>query len=107
MLSREISPKFKTFPPDFNIKVINRIYHEGKAKEVICFLDKNAALLYNQFIGDDKINGIFRPLSYHIKKMKERKLDKNYLDLIVSTAKSFEEKTRNKIPRDRKKKKVE
>ena len=107
MLSQKISPKFTTFSPDFNIKVIDRIYQEGKAKEVISFLDENVALLYRQFIGDDKINGIFQPLSYHIEKMKEINQDKNYLDLIVSTAKIFEEKTRNKIPRDRKKKKVE
>jgi len=107
MLSKKISPKFKNFPPDYNIQLIDRIYQEGKAKEVISFLDKSALLLYNQFIGDDKRGGTFKPLSYHIDVLKEKNLDKNYLDLIVETAKNFETNTNNKKPRDRKKKKVE
>jgi len=107
MLSKKISPKFKNIPPDYNIQLIDRIYQEGKAKEVISFLDKSALLLYNQFIGDDERGGIFKPLSYHIDVLKEKNLDKNYLDLIVETAKNFWENTNKKKPRDRKKKKVE
>ena len=107
MLSKKISPKFKNIPPDYNIQLIDRIYQEGKAKEVISFLDKSALLLYNQFIGDDERGGIFKPLSYHIDVLKEKNLDKNYLDLIVETAKNFWGNTNNKKPRNRKKKKVE
>ena len=107
MLSKKISPKFKNIPPDYNIQLIDRIYQEGKAKEVISFLDKSALLLYNQFIGDDERGRIFKPLSYHIDVLKEKNLDKNYLDLIVETAKNFWENTNKKKPRDRKKKKVE
>lgn len=106
MLYQTISSKFEKFPPDYNIKLIDKIYREGKAKEVISFLNMKVLSLYNRFIEDDKANGKFNPLTYHIERLKkkEKKLDNDYLEAIVSTAKNFEANTREKKSRKRKKK---
>jgi hypothetical protein len=106
MFYEKISSKFKNFPPDYNIKLIDKIYQEGKAKEVISFLDTKVLLLYKRFIEDDKTSGKFKTLAYHIERMKEKekKLDKDYLDAFISTAKNFEANTREKKSRKRKKK---
>jgi hypothetical protein len=106
MLYEKISSKFKNFPPDYNIKLIDKIYQEGKAKEVISFLDTKVLLLYKRFIEDDKTSGKFKTLACHIERMKEKekKLDKDYLDTFISTAKNFEANTREKKSRKRKKK---
>ena len=105
MLSAKISPKYLNFAPDYNKKVIDKIYREGKAKEIISFLDKKVLLFYNQFIEDDKKSTKFKTLAYHIESLKEKE-DQNYLESVVSTAKNFEENTRRKKSRKKKKKKV-
>lgn len=104
MLSANISSKFSTFSPNYNKKVIDKIYRDGKATEVISFLNTKVLLLYNQFINDDKKNGKFKTLEYHIESLKEKD-DENYLKKFVLTAKNFEKNMRNKKPREKKKKK--
>lgn len=104
MLSASISSKFKNFSPNYNKEVIDKIYREGKATEVISFLNTKVLLLYNQFINDDKKNGKFKTLEYHIESLKEEE-DENYLEAVVLTAKNFEKNTRIKKPREKKKKK--
>jgi len=104
MLSANISSKFSTFPPNYNKKLIDNIYREGKATEVISFLNTKVLFLYNQFINDDKKNGKFKTLAYHIESLKEKD-DENYLEAVVLTAKNFVETTKNKRPREKKKKK--
>ena len=105
MLSAKISPKYLNFAPDYNKKVIDRIYREGKAKEVISFLDEKVLLFYNKFIEDDKKRGKFKALAYHIESLKKKE-DEKYLESVVSTAKNFEENTRRKKSREKKKKKL-
>ena len=105
MLSAKISPKYLNFAPDYNKKVIDKIYQEGEAKEIISFLDKKVLLFYNKFIEDDKKSGKFKTLAYHIENLKKKE-DEKYLESLVSTAKNFEENTRNKKSREKKKKKV-
>ena len=104
MLSAKISPKYLNFAPDYNKKVIDKIYREGKSKEIISFLDKKVLLFYNQFIEGDKKSTKFKTLAYHIESLKEKE-DQNYLESVVSTAKNFEENTRRKKSREKKKKK--
>ena len=52
MLYEKISSKYKKFPEDYNKKIIDKIYQEGKAEEVISFLNQKVLLLYNRFIED-------------------------------------------------------
>ena len=104
MLSAKISPKYLNFAPDYNKKVIDEIYREGKDKEVISFLDQKVLLFYNKFIEDDKKSGKFKTLAYHIESLKEKE-DEKYLASVVSTAKNFEKDTRRKKSREKKKKK--
>jgi hypothetical protein len=104
MLCEKISSKYKKFPEDYNKKIIDKIYQEGKAEEVINFLNQKVLLLYNRFIEDDKERGNFKPLTYYIERMKEKEKD-DYLETIISTAKNFEVNIRQKKSRNRKKKK--
>jgi hypothetical protein len=105
MLYEKISSKFKKFPEDYNKKLIDKIYQEGKAKEVISFLNQKVLLLYNRFIEDDKERGNFKPLAYHIERLKEKEND-DYLETLISTAKNFEVNIRQKKSRNRKKIKI-
>ena len=104
MLSQKISSKYTKFPSDFNKKVIDKIYREGKAKEIISFLNKKVLILYNKFIENDKKSDEFKTLAFYIESLKKES-DKNYLESVVSTAKNFEENIRKKRPRENKKKK--
>lgn len=108
MLCEKISSKFKNFPPDYNKKLIDRIYREGKAKEVISFLNMKVLSLYNRYIEDDKTVGNFKTLAYHIERLREKEenLDNNYLETFISTAKNFEANIREKKARKRKKNKI-
>ena len=104
MLSQKISSKYTKFPSDFNKKVIDKIYREGKAKEIISFLNKKVLILYNKFIENGKKSDKFKTLEFYIESLKEES-DKNYLESVVSTAKNFEENIRKKRSRENKKKK--
>ena len=108
MLCEKISSQFKNFPPDYNKKLIDRIYREGKAKEVISFLNMKVLSLYNRYIEDNKTVGNFKTLAYYIERMREEEenLDNNYLENFISTAKNFEANTREKKARKRKKNKI-
>ena len=105
MLSQKISSKYTKFPSDFNKKVIDKIYREGKAKEIISFLNKKVLILYNKFIENGKKSDKFKTLEFYIESLKEES-DKNYLESVVSTAKNFEENIRKKNSRGKKKKKI-
>ena len=105
MFSQRISSKYTKFPSDYNKKVIDRIYREGKAMEIISFLNKKVLILYNEFIGNGKKSENFKTLDFYIESLKEES-DKDYLESVVSTAKNFEENIRKKNSRGKKKKKI-
>lgn len=104
MLSQKISSKYKNFPSDFNKKVIDKIYREGKAMEIISFLNKKVLILYNEFIEKGKKHEKFKTLDFYIESLKKES-DKDYLESVASTAKNFEENIRKKHSKGEKKKK--
>jgi hypothetical protein len=104
MLSQKISSKYTKFPSDYNKKVIDKIYREGKAKEIINFLNNKVLILYNKFIENGKKSDKFKTLAFYIESLKEES-DENYLESVVTTAKNFEENIRKKRSKENKKKK--
>lgn len=101
VLSKEISTKYKKNNSfvNYNEKQINKLYKDGKVKEVIDILEKTVRDLYNIFINKEDNNETLEGfetlednINYLRKKMnKEEKGDiEAYLNKYRTTAKNFE-----------------
>ena len=101
VLSKEISTKYKKNNGFvyYNEKQINKLYKDGKVKEVIDILEKTVRDLYNIFINKEDNNETLEGfetlednINYLRKKMnKEEKGDiEAYLNKYRTTAKNFE-----------------
>ena len=102
ILSKEISTKYKDNNGfyNYNEKQINKLYKEGKAKNVIDILEKTVRDLYNIFInkednnetlqGFETLEDNIQNLREKMKKQKEKINIERYLYKYRKTAKNFE-----------------
>ena len=102
ILSKEISSKYKDNNGfyNYNEKQINKLYKEGKAKNVIDILEKTVRDLYNIFInkednnetlqGFETLEDNIQNLREKMKKQKEKINIERYLYKYRKTAKNFE-----------------
>ena len=98
--------KFICFDLDYNKKLINKVYEEGKEKKIIYILDKTIKEMWFAYINDDINNDFigFETIKHDIKKLRKIGETETYINLFIKIANNFENifneinprKTRNK-----------
>jgi dGTP triphosphohydrolase len=110
VFSCKLSKKCSTKEELYNKIEIEKIFSEGKNKEMMEKLEKTVRNMYNSYIKDEKIEG-FKTLKDDIEDLKqemkangEEKLIDNYIKKYIHTAFNFEEILSQKTERNKKKK---
>ena len=98
--------KFICFDFDYNKKLINKVYEEGKEIKIIYILDKTIKELWYAYINDDKNNDFigFDTIKDDINKLRKKGESENYIKLYVNIANNFEKIFQSINPRNRRKK---
>ena len=99
--------KFICFDLDYNKKLINKVYEEGKEKKTIYILDKTIKEMWLAYINDDKNNDFvgFETIKHDIKKLRKIGETEKYINLYVKIANDFENIFNEINPRNTRKKK--
>jgi hypothetical protein len=111
VFSCKLSKKCSTKGELYNKIKIEKIFSEGKNKEMMEILEKTVRNMYNSYINDEKIEG-FKTLKDDIEELKqemkakgeEEKLIDDYIKKYIHTALNFEEILSKKTERNKKKK---
>ena len=93
IFSQNLTTKIVSFDKDYNIKLIDKLYKEGKEEKVINILNKTIKDLWRVYINDD-VNQNFRgfdTLKNDIDKLKKIGESEKYIELYVNVAKKFED----------------
>lgn len=80
LFSDKISKKYSNSPDDYNKKIIEQIYKENEAKNVISILDKKVRDMYNIYSKDIKLEG-FLTLEDDLKKQRKLMIKRNEDDI--------------------------
>ena len=102
IFSARLTTKIVSFDSDYNKKLINKIYQEGKEKKVIYILDKTIKELWIAYINDDKNKDFigFETIKYDIKKLREMGENESYIKHYINIANNFEIIFNNINPRN-------
>ena len=111
VFSCKLSKKCSTKEKSYNKIEIEKIFSEGKNKEMMEILEKTVRNMYNSYINDEKIEG-FKTLKDDIEELKqemkakgeEEKLIDDYIKKYIHFALNFEEILSKKNERNNKKK---
>ena len=106
IFSENLTSKIVSFDSDYNKKLINKIYLEGKEKKVIYILDKTIKEIWIAYINDDKNNDFmgFETIKHDIKKLRAMGETEYYIRLYVKMANNFENIFNSINPRNIRKK---
>ena len=102
IFSQNLTAKIVSFDKDYNIKLIDKLYKEGKEEKVINILNKTIKDLWIVYINDD-VNKNFRgfeTLKNDIDKLKKSGESEKYIELYVNVAKKFEDIFKEMNPRN-------
>jgi hypothetical protein len=102
IFSQNLTAKIVSFDKDYNIKLIDKLYKEGKEEKVINILNKTIKELWIVYINDD-VNKNFRgfeTLKNDIDKLKKSGESEKYIELYVNVAKKFEDIFKEMNPRN-------
>ena len=106
IFSENLTTKIVSFDSDYNKKLINKIYLEGKEKKVIYILDKTIKEIWIAYINDDKNNDFrgFETIKHDIKKLRAMGETEYYIRLYIKMANNFENIFNSINPRNIRKK---
>ena len=106
IFSEKLTTKIVSFDSDYNKKLINKIYREGKEKKVIYIFDKTIKEIWLAYINNDKNNDFigFETIKHDIKKLRDMGETENYIKLYVRVANNLENIFNNINPRNIRKK---
>ena len=98
---------FICFDFDYNIKLINKVYEEGKEIKIMYILDKTIKDMWFAYINDDKNNDFigFETIKDDLNKLRRKGESEKYIKLYIKVANNFEKIFQSINPRNRKKKK--
>ena len=98
--------KFICFDFDYNKKLINKIYEEGKETKTIFILDKTIRELWLAYINDDKNNDFigFETIKDDLQKLRSKGESEKYINLYVNIVNNFENIFQGINPRNPRKK---
>jgi hypothetical protein len=102
IFAQNLTAKIVSFEKDYNIKLIDKLYKEGKEEKVINILNKTIKDLWIVYINDD-VNKNFRgfeTLKNDIDKLKKSGESEKYIELYVNVAKKFEDIFKEMNPRN-------
>ena len=104
IFSQNLTTKIVSFDKDYNIKLIKRIYREGKEKNVINILNRTVKEFWQAYINNDINNNFigFETLKNDIIKLRNLGEHEKYIELFTNVAKQFEEIYNEISPRDNK-----
>lgn len=93
IFSQNLTTKIVSFDKDYNIKLIDKLYKEGKEEKVINILNKTIKDLWRAYINDDANQNFrgFEILKNDIDKLKKIGESEKYIELYVNVAKKFED----------------
>ena len=93
IFSQNLTTKIVSFDKDYNIKLIDKLYKEGKEEKVINILNKTIKDLWRAYINDDANQNFrgFETLKNDIDKLKKIGESEKYIELYVNVAKKFED----------------
>ena len=93
IFSQNLTTKIVSFDKDYNIKLIDKLYKEGKEEKVINILNKTIKDLWRAYINDDANQNFrgFETLKNDIDKLKKIGESEKYMELYVNVAKKFED----------------
>ena len=99
--------KFICFDFDYNIKLINKVYEEGKEIKIMYILGKTIKEMWFAYINDDKNNDFigFETIKDDLNKLRRKGESEKYIKLYIKVANNFEKIFQNINPRNPRKKK--
>ena len=102
IFSQNLTAKIVSFDRDYNIKIIEKLYKEGKEEKVINILNKTIKDLWIIYINDDANKNFrgFETLKNDIDKLKKSGESEKYIELYVNVAKKFEDIFKGMNPRN-------
>ena len=102
IFSQNLTAKIVSFDRDYNIKIIEKLYKEGKEEKVINILNKTIKDLWIIYINDDANKNFrgFETLKNDIDKLKKSGESEKYIELYVNVAKKFEDIFKEMNPRN-------
>ena len=94
--------KFICFDFDYNKKLINKIYEEGKETKIIFILDKTIKEMWFAYVNDDKKKEFigFETIKDDLQKLRTKGESEKYIKLYVNIANNFEKIFQSINPRN-------